>query len=246
MTDRMGAQPRNLDYYLQRMSGYSKNTIRIQPQSKLVYNAGDTIVFRLPTNSILDLHTLNLRMTGQLTNNTAGYMAMSYPRFTQSFIRRFDVTMGGMQAGLGSLHDYGFLYNLLGSHKIPADRFESDLCMSDLGAPVVYPQNAYIAGHETSSYYQVAAGAVTPYKPLCISSWLGIMSGNFMRFLVSYNGKSQVVEAFCANALAMAAFMSTDVVTFILRRIPTSCQISRSGFCWHPTPSALSITTLEE
>jgi len=42
--ERGGAQPRNVEYYLQRMVGYSKNTIRILPQSKPTYNAGDTVV----------------------------------------------------------------------------------------------------------------------------------------------------------------------------------------------------------
>ncbi len=66
MPDAPGARPRNVDYYLQRMAGYSKNTISIQPQTKPQYKPGDTVVFRLPTNSILDLHTLTLKFAGQL------------------------------------------------------------------------------------------------------------------------------------------------------------------------------------
>lgn len=138
----MGAsQARNLDYYLQRMSGYSKNTIKLQPQTKYEYYAGDTVIFRLPTNSIIDLHTLTLRFNGQLLNLgaaapapaaasgvptaaeqtaiNAATAAIAWPKNTSSLIRRNDWTMGGMQAGCGSLHDYGFLYNLLSEQKSP-------------------------------------------------------------------------------------------------------------------------------
>ena len=58
MPDAPGARPRNVDYYLQRMAGYSKNTISIQPQTKPQYYPGDTVVFRLPTNSILSASPL--------------------------------------------------------------------------------------------------------------------------------------------------------------------------------------------
>ncbi len=68
MPDAPGARSRNVDYYLQRMAGYSKNTISIQPQTKPQYYPGDTVVFRLPTNSILDLHTLTLKFASQLVS----------------------------------------------------------------------------------------------------------------------------------------------------------------------------------
>lgn len=176
-TSQMGAQPRNLDYYLQRMSGYSKNTIRIQPQSKPNYFAGDTCIFRLPTNSILDLHTLTLKFSGQLQNVLGGgsNVTCSWPRFTQSLLRRDDLTMGGMQVGLGSLHDYGFLNYWLESHRVAFTRTEGDLAVTDLAG---YPSM------QTGDYtFNLAAGAVSGWRPFSISSWIGLKAGSFMRFL---------------------------------------------------------------
>lgn len=167
----MGSAPtRNLDYYLQRMSGYSKNTIKLQPQSKLTYNAGDTVVFRLPTNSILDLHTLTLKFSAamasnlttappsggdanpaaavtRIANNTA---TASYPQNTSSFIRRNDWTMGGMQVGLGSLHDYGFLYSLLAKQKQPNYRSEFDLDVTD-SAGILIPSSGATVGSRSAT-----------------------------------------------------------------------------------------------
>lgn len=178
MMDSAGARPRNLDYYLQRMSGYSKNTIRIQPQSKPSYMAGETVVFRLPTNSILDLHTLVLKFAGQLQNTAAGggNIRVGWPRFTTSLIRRCDWTMGGMQVGLGSLHDYGFLSYWLQCHRVPIQRTQADLQLTDLGGYALTQPSSFTGdlGPSTSSGWQ----------PFSISNWLGIASGSFMRFLV--------------------------------------------------------------
>jgi len=97
-------------------------------------------VFRLPTNSILDLHTLTLKCAGQIIycgSNTAG-VYVQFPRFTQSMFRRKDWTMGGMQTGCGSLHDYGAPYSLLGAHKIPINRFSADLDVTDNGNYIAF------------------------------------------------------------------------------------------------------------
>ena len=173
-----GARPRNVEYYLQRMVGYSKNTIRILPQSKPTYSPGDTVIFRLPTNSILDLHTLNLKFSCQLTNNGGDPGQVSLPRFTQSFIRRLDVTMGGMQTGLGSLHDYGSCYHLLAVNKIPVARTEVDLRATDHAGYLTPPSDPTIQ--------TIASAAKSDWIPLTISSWLGLVGGQFMRFLVSF------------------------------------------------------------
>lgn len=170
----MGSRPRNVEYYLNRMSGYRKNTIKIQPQTKESYNPGDTIIFRLPTNSILDLHTLNLKFAAALANSSGGALNAGWPRFTQAFIRRLDVTMGGSQVGLGSLHDYGALYSLLGAHNISSNRYASDLDVTDLGSYCSNLPATIAAG---------ATGANGPWTPMTISSWLGVAGGQFMRFL---------------------------------------------------------------
>ncbi|DBA68514.1 TPA: hypothetical protein ACH3X2_001184 [Trebouxia sp. C0005] len=173
--ERGGAQPRNVEYYLQRMVGYSKNTIRILPQSKPTYNAGDTVIFRLPTNSILDLHTMNMKFSCQLSNVGTAAAQVSVPRFTQSFIRRFDITMGGMQTGLGALHDYGACYHLMAVNKIPTHRTKMDLRATD--------HAGYLTAVSDPTVQTIGNGANSSWIPLTISSWRGLAGGSFMRFL---------------------------------------------------------------
>lgn len=190
------AAPRNVDYYLSRLSGYSKNTIKLQPQTKFEYNANDTVTFRLPTNSILDLHTLTMKFACQLYNtHTTLANDIGLPRFTQSFIKRLHVYMGGSDVGLQSLQDYGFLYYLLAVHKVPSYRSSYDLAITDLGDepdkaanggsyPGVYPRFWTLAPKGTDP--TAAPKSLSGWLPMTISSWLGILGGSFMRFLVSW------------------------------------------------------------
>lgn len=204
MPGNSGPRPRNVDYYLQRMNGYSKNTISIQPQTKPQYNPGDTIVFRLPTNSILDLHTLTMKFAGQLIYVGSTTCNCQLPRFSQAFFRRKDWTMGGMQAGMGSLHDYGALYSLLGAHKIPINRFSADLDVTDQANYIQFANNP--PGNASGAYTLPAATATaptqnqSPWVPLSVTSWLGVAAGSFMRFLVGYS----FAEKFKSSKLSSA------------------------------------------
>ena len=155
--ERGGAQPCNVEYYLQRMVGYSKDTIRILPQSKPTYNAKDTVIFRLPTDSIFDLHTMNMNFSCQLSNIGTGTGVVSVPRFTQSLIRGFDVTMGGMQTGLGALHDYGACYHLMAVNKIPTHRTEMHLRATD--------HAGYLTAVSDPTFQNIASGENSPWIP---------------------------------------------------------------------------------
>lgn len=260
---------RNLDYYLQRMSGYSKNTIKIQPQSKFDYFAGDTVIFRLPTNSIIDLHTLALKFSARIANKNAqpahpagntgaqnaaldqaAAIQVSYPQHTSSFIRRFDLTMGGLQSGMGSLHDYGFLYNLLAAHKVPIGRTACDLSVTDDGElPSDYASTEGLAaggaaaaavphtGSEDATYRVppggsfaqngqiVVAGASNPssWSPKTISSWLGLAGGQFMRFLDT----NILPDIEIRILLAPNAILASDQVSasaYQLQNLSFSCE----------------------
>ncbi len=185
-----GAWSRNVDYHLQRVAGYSKNTISIQPQTRPQYNLGDTVVFRLPTNSILDLHTLTLEFVGMIVyggSDTAG-IKCNFPRFTQAFFRRKEWTSGRMQLGCCSWHDYGALYSLVGAHKIPINRFSADLDVTDNANCINFTPLATCSSPPSFFVLKPATIAfptqnVTPWQPFSVTSWLGVASGTFMRFL---------------------------------------------------------------
>lgn len=118
------AAPRNIEYYISRIAGYSKNTIKLQPVSnKAPFVSGDVTIFRLPTNAIIDLHTLSLSFDLQIASTFATLgapLAPGFvngparpPRYAGALMRRIDVTAGGVQVGLGSLTDYGSCFSFL-------------------------------------------------------------------------------------------------------------------------------------
>lgn len=132
--------PRNIQFMLTRMTAYSKNTIRLLPQTKSEYQPGDTIVFRLPASALLDMSTFTLKFDWAVTDVrptsaggipitedlTQSFMVAAPPRFNSGFFRRVDVSMGSTSVGLTGLHDYGALSTLLYQHCVPHQTAEAD------------------------------------------------------------------------------------------------------------------------
>ena len=139
----------------------SKNTIRVQPVSKQTFNSTETIIIRLPTNAIVDLHTLVLSMdAGAYSVSTSGSPAVAsltqanFPRYTQSLFRRVDVTAGGVQVGLGSLSDYGAVWSLMALNTLGQDK-HNELAKFELGGELAAGGNylgAYVqSGQDNTS-----------------------------------------------------------------------------------------------
>lgn len=89
-----GSGPRNIQFFLDRLTAFSKNTIAIQPQTKTEYRPHDTISFRMPASALLDLHTLTLRFRMTFTQNTdantAANLVAGPPRYLAPLFRRID------------------------------------------------------------------------------------------------------------------------------------------------------------
>ena len=54
----MSVYPRNLSAFLNRLSGYNKNNVKMNVLGSATARPGDTIQVDLPTNSIVDLNSL--------------------------------------------------------------------------------------------------------------------------------------------------------------------------------------------
>lgn len=236
------AAPRNIEYYISRIAGYSKNTIKLQPVSqKAPFVAGDVTIFRLPTNAIVDLHTLSLSfdlgiVTTWGVNQSNPTLCPGFfqgparaPRYAEALMRRVDVTAGGVQVGLGSLTDYGSAFSFLAMNTIPKQK-HLEMNVLELGGGDKYvsnswdnnvimnlqqgsinataqqftPQQPYVT---TAAVNAAAAGNVnvqattyslafpnpgarpadstptTYFQRVNATMWLGILGGQYMRFL---------------------------------------------------------------
>src|SRR5689334_10643734 len=105
--------PKSLQLYLQSLeAGMSRNTIKLTPlnsSSGLV--PGSIVSFKLPTNSLVDLHSLALMFTAT-TSATSG-TNVKLPQHTSSLIQRMDVLVNGVQCGLSGCSSYGDVFNVL-------------------------------------------------------------------------------------------------------------------------------------
>ena len=103
--------PKQFQYYLSRLNNVRRNTIRISPITSTSANPSDIIVVRLPSNSIVNLSTLNWIFQATTTSTTNYYTQL--PRDIESIIDRMTVLVNGLQVYSGSFQQYNVLWNIL-------------------------------------------------------------------------------------------------------------------------------------
>ena len=124
----MAVLPKNLSMLVQRLANFNRQTIRVRAMSNDSAGPGQSIVFRFPSNTIVDLHNLQLKATLNsqcvVTVDAAGVKTglptdackvsteLGMPKYSQSLFERVDVTVGGTQI-TGSNTDYGALYTII-------------------------------------------------------------------------------------------------------------------------------------
>lgn len=106
-----------------------------------------TIIVPLPTNAIIDMHTLVLSMdAGAYSNistnpvNVANQPIADFLHYVQSLFRRVDITAGGVQAS-----DYGAAWSLLALNTLGQDK-HNKLAKYELGGELP-------ANNNLGSYY---------------------------------------------------------------------------------------------
>ena len=113
----MSVYPRNLSNFLNRMSGYNKNSIKMNVLGAGTANAGDVVQVDLPSNSIVDLSSLawslDVAYTGAAGTDAGQGVdgAVTYPINAESVISRLAVEVNGQT--LVNLTNYNILYNAM-------------------------------------------------------------------------------------------------------------------------------------
>lgn len=87
--------PRSLQYFSQKLVGYSKNKFKITTLANSTAASGGLIEVELPSNTILDLRTLTMHATAKtsVTGGTTPYVRL--PRHIETVIDRVAVDAGG-------------------------------------------------------------------------------------------------------------------------------------------------------
>jgi len=196
--------PSNLQLMAGRFANEERTTIRVRPMSNDAVGSGQTIHFRMPTNTLIDLH--NLQFFGRCTiDGAAGSRVFGLPRRMAQAIERVDVVVNG-QSIQGNNSDYGALDHLLTSWTKDTafvnDHHDflvsGDNKVSKIQAPTATPpgitenmreaiKTAENADPDTTYVYRAnpdGGGNGWPRRfPFLINGLHGFLSGEFVRFI---------------------------------------------------------------
>ena len=108
----MSVYPRNMSNFLNRLSGYNKNNVKMNVLGSNTANNGDVIQVDLPTNSIVDLSSLAWSFKNTWSVAVAGNdQNHDLPINAESIINRLAVEVNGQT--LVNLTNYNVLYHAL-------------------------------------------------------------------------------------------------------------------------------------
>ena len=108
----MSVYPRNMSAFLNRLSGYNKNNVKMNVLGSSTANNGDVIQVDLPTNSIVDLSSLAWSFKNAWTVGGVGNdVNHDLPIQAESIISRLAVEVNGQT--LVNLTNYNVLYHAL-------------------------------------------------------------------------------------------------------------------------------------
>lgn len=146
-----------LSYFLDRLSGFSTNIFKLEPQGSNSAKANNIIRITLPANSLVNFRTFALHFEGAITN--AGGEGR-LPNKIDSLVERVEVTFGGVQVSAGNN-----MYNVLRHAK---DALMGDSTDPMLGHPEVVRAQSYHKASGVTSNKEVAA-------PYVIDKWEGFL-----------------------------------------------------------------------
>jgi len=146
-----------LAYLLDRLSGFSTNVFKLEPQGSNSAKANNIVRITLPANSLVNFRTFALHFKAKI-ESTTGHGRL--PNKIDSLIERVEVAFGGVQVAAGNNY-----YNVLRHAK---DAIMGDKTDTVLGHPDVVRT-------DTSSY----AGDITAQKEddakYCVNHWEGFL-----------------------------------------------------------------------
>ena len=107
----MATYPQSLQYTLNRVMGFSKNTVKVLPQTLLTCNPSDTSIFLLPQNAVVHLPSICIKGSIVAVRTGASDQVV-FPRYAQSFIDLLDTSVNNTSID-GACPYYGRLNKLI-------------------------------------------------------------------------------------------------------------------------------------
>jgi hypothetical protein len=166
--------PKSMQFAVSRLSGYSKQNVKLRPMSQASANPGDVIIFEMPANSIVDFRTFNIFGKGNTggTLLTGGSNASCvFPKHIEAaLIDSIQVEINGTLVDTGFLQ-YGSLFKLYMDYLSGVDRNSTSRCLLQQG-------DLSVLGHTTGNLgsSSVVVNKTENNTQFCLNSFLGFLS----------------------------------------------------------------------
>ena len=167
----MSVYPKNLSNFLNRMSGYNKNNIKMNVLGTNTANQSDIVQVELPSNSIVDLSSLAWAFDLAFAAPGAGGDA-HYPVNAESIINRLAVEVNGQT--LVNITNYNVLYHTL-LYMTATEDFQRQRLVAQANTG-----NSVASG--TSQEVAANGGATAPRRHV-IDTWLGFLGSSKPAFI---------------------------------------------------------------
>lgn len=153
--------PRNLSYFVKKLSNYSKNTVRLQSLNTTTAGPSQIVTVDLPTNTLVDLSTLVWYFEGA-TNASTGNC--TFPRNIETLIERIEIEVNGQLISPGCAN-YPHLFQVISDSQMGED------CTNRRGLL----QNGFNIDAPTGHVGTITGGAFVSGTPFTICNWLGFL-----------------------------------------------------------------------
>lgn len=153
-----------LTYFLDRLSGFSSNIFRLEPQNQASASANKILRFTLPSNALLNMRSFALHFSASTAGTTAGGRL---PPKIDTLVDRVEVACGGVQLSAGAN-----FYNVLRHAK---DALEGDKCNPVLGHPEMVREKSYVSGVAITTTGNETYSDAHSQTQFCIDHWEGFL-----------------------------------------------------------------------
>lgn len=176
--------PKNLSYKINRLGNglFQKQTLKILPDNTKA-TPSNTISFKLPPNSLLDIRSFCMFMTGStvsLGKKGADFQSCFFPRNTSSLIEQLSISINGYQ--IENIQNYNQLYNILSDWQASGENeVKSFLKLTDPSHYQVMNDAGVITLHET--LVSDTTDKHHNQKKMVISDWIGFLGSSSGEYL---------------------------------------------------------------
>lgn len=158
--------PKNMMYFINKMEGYNRQTVKFTPLNLTTFNPNDIITLQLPQNQKVDFSTFSMHGTITTTATGGTNSIVLPPKHIETLISQLSYDLNGQVVG-GGCQEYGQLFKILADWQLGQEK-QNIRRIVNQGVPnngTTYPDLAATP----------AAGVTCTATPFSISNWLGLL-----------------------------------------------------------------------